>query len=164
MITYSDRSLAETSGAVVAHVGSCGICSTTQDLAAYLRTPDLTTAAKECSKRAFLDNIFDETNEEMDCFVDDLEMTESCARIWLNSAWNTGGERGAFCLAADVADVINSGPPPECKVNECLRCDDGESGDILKRVAGRKRRRIGLLSAIARSCENLYTLDHEPCP
>lgn len=173
MVTYSNRSVAEASGSMVTHVGSCGVCSTTQDLAAYLRTSDLTTAAKECSKRAFLDKVLDETgteqftdaiNEGMDCFVNDLGFTESCARVWLNNAWNTAEECGIPCLAADVGDFDNNGPPPECKLNECLRCDEEESGSVFKRVAGRTRRRSGLLSAIARPCEDLHLVDHEPCP
>jgi len=36
MITFPARSEAEKSGAVVTHEGSCGLCSTTQDLAIYL--------------------------------------------------------------------------------------------------------------------------------
>jgi len=173
MITYPNRSLADSSGAMITHVGPCGVCSTTQDLAAYLRSQDLTTAAKECSKRAFLDELLDETgsdrfgdavDEGMDCFINDLGMTESCARIWLHNAWNTGKECGVPCLAADVADFQNNGPSPECKLNQCLRCDEEESGDIFKRVAGRTRRRSGLLSAIARPCEDLHIVDHVPCP
>lgn len=173
MITYSNRSIAEDSGAMVTHVGSCGVCSTTQDLAVYLRTPDLTTAAKECTKRAFLDELLDatgsekledEANEGMDCFVKELGMTESCARIWLDNARNTGQECGVPCVAADVADFNNNGPPPECKLNECLRCDEDNSGDVFKQVAGRTRRRSGLLSAIARPCQDLRLVDHNPCP
>lgn len=36
MVSYPSRSSAEAAGAVVTHEGSCGLCSTTQDLALYL--------------------------------------------------------------------------------------------------------------------------------
>jgi hypothetical protein len=36
MVTFATRAEAEKSGAVVTHEGSCGLCSTTQDLAIYL--------------------------------------------------------------------------------------------------------------------------------
>jgi hypothetical protein len=36
LITYSSRAEAETAGDTVTHLGSCGLCSTTQDLAIYL--------------------------------------------------------------------------------------------------------------------------------
>ena len=40
--SYPSREQAETAGAFVTHAGACGACSTTQDLASYLRSPDLT--------------------------------------------------------------------------------------------------------------------------
>ena len=36
MVTYANRLEALENGAVVTHTGSCGVCSTTQDLALYL--------------------------------------------------------------------------------------------------------------------------------
>jgi hypothetical protein len=36
LVTYSSRKEAEMDGATVTHDGSCGLCSTTQDLAIYL--------------------------------------------------------------------------------------------------------------------------------
>lgn len=36
MVTFASRAAAESAGAVVTHLGSCGLCSTTQDLAIYL--------------------------------------------------------------------------------------------------------------------------------
>jgi hypothetical protein len=36
MITYANRQEAQRDGAVLTHAGSCGVCSTTQDLALYL--------------------------------------------------------------------------------------------------------------------------------
>ena len=36
MITYASRQDAHRDGAVLTHAGSCGVCSTTQDLALYL--------------------------------------------------------------------------------------------------------------------------------
>lgn len=43
--TFASRGDAELAGGVITHAGSCGLCSTTQDLAVYL-TEDFTQAGK----------------------------------------------------------------------------------------------------------------------
>lgn len=59
-------------------------------------------------------------------------------------------------------DGANNGPPPQCKLANCLLCDERMSGPIFQTVAARSRRRSGLLSRIVRDCENLLIVDHEP--
>lgn len=63
-----------------------------------------------------------------------------------------------------VGDGLNNGPPPECKIANCLLCDERMSGPYFQTVAARSRRRSGLLSKIARSCDIILIVDHQhPC-
>lgn len=59
-------------------------------------------------------------------------------------------------------DGANNGPPPECKIANCLLCDEQMSGPIFQTEAARSRRRSGLLSKIARPCEVILIVDHQP--
>lgn len=54
MTTYADADEAKTDSAYVTHQGSCGLCSTSQDLAAYLAHTDLTAAGKKCGIEALV--------------------------------------------------------------------------------------------------------------
>ena len=48
---------------------------------------------------------------------------------------------------------FNNGPPPTCKIADCLNCDETMSGPGFQTVAARSRRR---------SCDNLLIVNHEP--
>mmetsp|Transcript_21166 Transcript_21166/g.45723 ORF Transcript_21166/g.45723 Transcript_21166/m.45723 type:complete len:355 (-) Transcript_21166:566-1630(-) len=159
MISYENKEAAEADGAVITHVGPCGACSTTQDLAVYLTEPDLLLASKECVKRSILNQ-----DEGKTCFQD-LGFTDACAAIWLANGENTGQRCALPCAAAEIQDYNNNGPAPECALNGCLECDEKYSGPKFKRYAGRTRRRSGILSTIARPCEDVVFIDHDyACP
>ena len=49
MISYENEIAAILAGDFVTHTGSCGLCSSKQDLAAYLAHPDLTWPGKKCA-------------------------------------------------------------------------------------------------------------------
>ena len=49
MISYENAEAAVSDGAVVSHTGTCGLCSTAQDLATYMSIPDMTRAGKICA-------------------------------------------------------------------------------------------------------------------
>ena len=53
-ITYDNRTEAEKDGSFITHEGRCGLCSTAQDLAAYISLPDMTTDGKTCATKALL--------------------------------------------------------------------------------------------------------------
>ena len=158
--TYKTWQEAEQNGAFVTHVGACGVCSTMQDLAAYVASTDLTTQGEVCAKQGTIS--FDLGKK---CY-EDLGMTESCAKLWSYNAWNTATNCIKSCvLTAGVTDEPNNGPPPHCELNECLQCDEEKSGPIFKKIGGRTRRRSGLLSAIVRPCNQVVSqLVQEPCP
>lgn len=154
--SYSSWEAAESAGAFVTHAGACGACSTTQDLAAYLNSPDLTTEGSFCAKQSILD--FDLGKS---CYLE-LGMTDSCANIWVYNSLNTAEKCLKRC--AKTKSQPNNGPPPECTLNDCLQCDEDVSGPNFKHFAARTRRRSGLLSAIARPCNALIPITQGSCP
>ena len=158
LVTYASFAEAEAADGFVTHTGHCGVCSTMQDLAAYLKSVDLTTEGKFCAKKGLFS-----LEIGQDCYKN-LGMTEDCAQIWAYNSWNTATKCFADCVLEGTTDVPNNGPAPECKLNDCLQCDEDESGQIFQKYAGRTRRRSGLLSAIARPCDELVLIDQYPCP
>jgi len=160
MVSYPNEEAALSDGAIITHLGSCGACSTTQDLAAYLTTSDLTTASKECIKRSILNQ-----DEGIKCLENDIGFTNACANIWLYNGENTGQKCTLPCAAAEIQNYAHNGPSPECPLNGCLACAEEQSGPIFRRFAGRTRQRSGLLTTIARPCEDTAMIDHEyACP
>jgi hypothetical protein len=158
LLTYASMEDAEVAGGFVTHTGHCGVCSTIQDLAAYVKSVDLTTQGKFCAKQGILS-----LEAGRKCYLN-LGMTEDCADIWADNSWNTATECFADCILEGTTDSPNNGPAPECKLKDCLQCDEDKSGPVFRQFAGRTRRRSGLLSAIARPCDQLVVLDQDPCP
>lgn len=159
MVTYETVVAAEEAGGAVTHLGNCGACSTTQDLAVYLRHSDLTSLANGCGRSGLVKSYED----GLKCFLN-LGFTYPCAKIWMDNTRNTAQECGRTCFMSDVFNRELNGPPPKCELNECLQCDEEKSGAAFQRFAGRTRRGSGILSAIARSCDDIVHLKHEACP
>ena len=157
LVTYPSWQDAEAAGGFVTHAGHCGVCSTMQDLAVYLQNPDLTTLGKFCGKQVALG-----WDHGIKCYRE-LGMTEDCALIWATNSWNTAKECWKKCVHS-APNKQNYGPPPFCKLNDCLHCDEEKSGPIFKRIGGRTRRRSGLLSAIVRPCDQLLNITQQACP
>lgn len=155
MVTYSSRQAAQNDGAFVTHEGSCGLCSTTVDLALYL-TQDFTDAGKKCATKG----LFNES-EGLNCYIA-LGLTYECAKIWNYDGIYDGKVCGATC--STTLNQPNNGPPPACEINACLECDEENAGPIFTKFAGRTRRRSGLLSEIIRPCSDIAkSIYHNPC-
>eukprot|EP00808_Paulinella_micropora_P016830 g34307.t1 len=156
--TFSSADAAQAAGAVVTHIGACGVCSTAQDFALYTGFEfDLTREGKNCAVKALLGK----ADKALKCFLD-LGFTEPCARIWTYNAIYTADVCKTECL--ENIDEPNNGSPPECTLNECLQCDEDKSGPIFMPFAGRTRRRSGLRTEEARPCEHVARLVHQACP
>lgn len=156
MITYANRQEAQRDGAVLTHAGSCGVCSTTQDLALYL-TEDFTTAGKICATKG----LFNE-QKGLECYMD-IGLSLECAKIWNYDGIYDGRACGKTCMGSLTAP--NNGPPPACELNECLQCDEDKAGPIFSSIGGRTRRRSGLESEIIRPCDTVARIfEHNPCP
>jgi len=156
METFPNTTAAEAANFTVTHIGKCGLCSTTQDLAVYMNIFDMTTVGKKCAIKSIVN-----TNWGINCFKD-LGMTTPCARIWTYDAIWDSKKCGWICTK-ELLKPFN-GPPPFCEINDCLQCDEDEAGPIFKEFGGRTRRRSGLASAITRPCDTVAQIDHVICP
>jgi len=154
--TYASQLLAQAAGGIVTHYGACGVCSQTQDLAAYLRAVDLTTSGKRCSLQGMLS--FD---LGVDCYKE-LGFTDTCSEMWIYNGYNTRDSCLWTCLANYFSENNDDGP--QCQLNECLKCDEIHSGPVFKHFAARTRRRSGMLSAIVRPCDALHLITHAAFP
>ena len=157
--TYASQEEAEAAGGVVTHLGHCGVCSTLQDLAVYMQNPTLATEGKFCGAKNTI------SIEGGAACYRNLGMTESCAKVWAESEFNTFKQCFKECFLEDIAqDQPNNGPFPECKLNDCLQCDADKTAKTLAMIAGRTMRRSGLLSPVARKCEEIAFIEHQRCP
>lgn len=154
MKTFETREAAEAANVSVTHLGSCGLCSTTQDLAVYLRE-DFTTAGKKCASKGLLDEA-----KGLACYMD-IGLTLECAKIWNYDGIYDGKVCATTCMT--TLNDPNNGPPPACALNPCLQCDEDKAGPIFTAFAGRTRRRSGLLSEIVRNCSSIANISHDPC-
>lgn len=154
MVTYASEAEALVDGAVLTHAGSCGLCSTAQDLSIYL-IEDFTAAGKKCASIG----LFNEA-KGLECYMN-LGLTKECAKIWNYDGIYDGQACGVICTK-ELKDP-NNGPAPACTLNDCLQCDEQKAGPIFTSYAGRSRRRSGLLSEIIRDCSSIAHIDHTPC-
>ena len=144
--TYASAAAAAAAGAVVTHMGACGVCSNAQDLAVYLSLFDMAAPGKKCGEKGLVS-----TSWGVSCWRD-LGMTEACAKIWVYDAIHDVSECGLTC-AKHLNTPYNL--PPDCRLNSCLQCDEDRAGPNFKTFAGRTRRRSGLASAIQRPCSSV---------
>ena len=85
-----------------------------------------------------------------------LGFTEPCAQIWYFNTLHTR-ER---CLAPCVAALDEPYHLPDGSLNECILCDEVQSGPVFKAVAGRTRRNSGVASALCRPCREVRPIVH----
>lgn len=117
---------------------------------------DFTSAGKKCATKGLLN----ETDGYL-CYQS-LGLTPECAKIWNYDGIYDGKACAADCLG--YVNAPNNGPPPECALNNCLKCDEEKAGPIFSAFAGRTRRRSGLLSEIIRECDSIArNITHNPC-
>merc|ERR1711862_708395 len=76
MITYATEHAARADGAFITHNRACGLCSSAQDLAAYLQYTDMVTHGRRC---AILANISKKLG--LKCYLE-LGYSVPCATIW----------------------------------------------------------------------------------
>ncbi|CAB9528822.1 expressed unknown protein [Seminavis robusta] len=157
--SFETRDEAEQAGFTVTHMGACGTCSSTTDLAIYIETPDLQGPGAECGYISLSNK-----TAALECYKD-IGFTKSCAATWL---YDTTTNTRENCLSSCLKYF---GDPPnlnesQCPLNECILCNEEISGPLFKKYAGRTRRGSGLLSYIVRNCSELtYDVSPlDPCP
>jgi len=132
------------------HTGPCGLCSTLQDLSAYMQYKDMTSPVRKCGFKGFVSQKW-----AMKC-LSNLGLTEPCAKIWFYNTRNTRKE----CLGTCLRNVNAPYNKPDGSLNDCLQCDEDKSGPVFKKVAARTRRDSGLESAIKRPPESISHVNH----
>ncbi|TVQ89242.1 MAG: hypothetical protein EA397_15835 [Deltaproteobacteria bacterium] len=150
--TYDSTQQARRDGGRPTHFGTCGLCSTLVDLAVYADTPDLTEPVRTCG----LDHLTGPAQAHVACLTD-LGFTEPCAWIWYYNTLHTR----RHCAAPCFASLDHPYHLPDGELNECLRCDEVESGPVFKAIAGRTRRNTGLPSSMCRPCDEVRPLIHD---
>lgn len=151
LTTFADDAAADAAGAVVTHGGGCGLCSSLEDLAAYVANPDLTEPVRQCGIEA----AFGGSDDHRAC-LEALGFTAPCAEIWRFNTLNTQAECLDVCLA--LLDAPHH--EPDGTLNACIACDEAQSGPVFKAVAGRTRRNSGLPSALCRPCDTVTPVEH----
>lgn len=150
--TFDSVAAAEAAGATVTHYGACGLCSSLADLAVYMRYPDLTEPVRSCG----IEGVLNGEEANMTC-LRNLGFEEPCAQIWYYNTVNTRTHCMAICMTLMEAPYNT----PDGRLNECLQCDEDNSGPVFKAVAGRTRRNSGLPTAICRPCDGVAPIVHE---
>lgn len=146
--TFDGVAAATAVRAKVTHADACGVCSSLKNLAVYMRHPDLTDPVRQCG--------FEADKAASIACLQALGFELQCAQIWYYNTQHTRAKCLAVCLAALDAPYHN----PDGTLNDCLVCDEVESGPVFKAVAGRTRRNTGLPSSMCRPCSEVVPLVH----
>ena len=161
--TYGFPDTALEEGAIITHRQHCGTCSSLQDLAVYISTPDLTDPARSCARKGSL-------HETADC-MEAIGFTRACAETWAYNAHRTREICARTCrktygLIPLLTGRMDQTPNnlPDGSLNACLLCDETYSGPGFQFAAGRTRRGSGIQSAIQRPQHELYRVDHSRLP
>ncbi len=149
--TFSTKEQALSNNYIITHQGACGACSTLYDLVAYLKQ-NLTGPVRKCGAFTFLS-----MKLSLDCLLG-LGFTQSCAEIWYYNTVNTKAKCLNVCLLSWMTNepyVKENG-----QLNDCLQCDEDQSGPVFKYYSGRTRRNSGIRSEIDRPADEIYKINH----
>ena len=151
MKNFESKELAENENFIVTHQGKCGACSNLQDLSVYL-SGDLTTPVRKCGIVGKISIYL-----SLKC-LQGLGFTEQCSQIWQFNAHNTSKK----CFWVCIISWIKNEPftKPDGTLNDCIQCDEDESGPVFKYFSGRSRRNSGIHSEIERNKSDIYNLTH----
>jgi hypothetical protein len=153
LVTYPSQDAASAAGAKVTHFGHCGVCSTLANLAVYMRNTDLTAPVRTCGLQPAS---ADGGDADVAC-LQQLGFDLPCAQIW---AYDTANTRSA-CLSICLANITAPYNEPDGAINDCLECDEVQSGPVFQAIAGRTRRNSGVPNAICRPCSEVQPLVHQ---
>eukprot|EP01129_Flabellula_baltica_P002557 TRINITY_DN1236_c0_g1_i1.p1 TRINITY_DN1236_c0_g1~~TRINITY_DN1236_c0_g1_i1.p1 ORF type:complete len:248 (-),score=32.97 TRINITY_DN1236_c0_g1_i1:38-781(-) len=153
LVNYPSVEKAKEDRAFVTHKTACGTCSSLQDLSVYMKYEDLTSPVRKCALEGFISQ-----HLAMNCLMD-IGFSKPCALVWLANTQCTSHKCRGICLW-DIFEPYND-PQNNCKLNDCLQCDEDSCGPMFKRFSGRTRRNSGLYSAIWRPPNTIYNITHD---
>ena len=149
MQTFDSEAAALKTNYIITHQGRCGACSNLKDLAVYLKM-NLTGPVRSCGARTISPLV-------RRCLYG-LGFTSTCVDIWEDNIYNTRANCWWTCMKSWAkGEPFNK---PDGSLNDCLQCDEDQSGPIFKYFSGRTRRNSGIESAIHRPNRQVYHMDH----
>ena len=154
LATFGAAAAARSAGFAITHQGACGTCSTLQDLAVYVETPDLTAPVRSCGMSV-------EASTSLAC-LQKLGFSLACAKTWQYNIQNTR----LYCFRICMLSWLQGEAPTrqDGRLNECLQCDEDRSGPVFKATAGRTRRNSGIRSSIPRPEDEIAPVVHDYVP
>jgi hypothetical protein len=152
--TFATPEAARGAGFAVTHTGTCGTCSTLQDLAVYLEKPDLTEPVRACG-------ISLDASGSLTC-LEHIGFSTACAQTWLFNLENTRRQCFEVCVLSWIKG--EAATQRDGRLNACLQCDEDRSGPVFKATAGRTRRNSGIHSSIPRPNDQIAPIVHDYVP
>ena len=149
--TFKTLEELEAAGGNITHSGACGVCSSLGTLALLIEFPDQTEPVRQCGMMGLTGDI-----EKVTQCLQELGYERPCAQINAYNTFNTRELCGSICMPLLNAPYQN----PDGTLNACLQCDEDQSGDIFRAVAGRARRNSGVAAELCRPCELMTHIIH----
>lgn len=151
LYTYDSMEALTQDGAQVTHSGACGHCSSLQSLAVYIKEGDLAGPVRSCTSKGIIES----EEKTMNCLMD-IGFDRLCAKVWYYNTKNTT----SACILKCIDDFTSVYHEPDGSLNDCIQCDEDESGPVFKATSGRTRRNSGLPTALCRPCTSVSRIKH----
>jgi hypothetical protein len=135
----------------VTHTGACGHCSSLQSLAVHIKEGDLAGPVRSCTSKGIIQS----EEKTMECLMD-IGFDRLCAKVWYYNTKNTT----SACILKCLDDFTSVYHEPDGSLNDCIQCDEDESGPVFKATSGRTRRNSGLPTALCRPCTSVSRITH----
>lgn len=157
-VTYDSKEEAVLANMTVAHCGACGVCSNPHDIRTYVDTrKTVAILAKQCGSTAVLGTY----QELTDCLMGKIGFTLGCTECWSDNLINTAEYCLFTCLKTTLTGLAATnnviGLGKTVWLNQCIFCDEKQSGPEFVQCSGVARRRLGIVSEIERDPAELCT-------
>lgn len=161
VLTYESTSAAEAAGAVVTHMGACGVCSDAYNLWARMASiDDFETDTLICGVSYLLNQDRATRFDRLVRCAQDAGLGPQCALLWAHYGATLVSACASDCNAGTVADT--NGPPPQCALSPCPACPQRWSQNFLT-LGGRRLEGSGMSDGTAKACSRFTRVEHDPC-
>ena len=162
VLNYDSAGAAQGAGAVVTHVGPCGVCSDAHDLWARMASiDDFEVDTLLCGASYFLnpdkDNRFDDL---VACAMEEAGLGLQCALLWAHYGATLLNQCSSECNAGTTE--ATNGPAPECALADCPACPSSWNANFWS-LGGRTLEGSGISEGTAKSCSSFVRIEHDPC-
>jgi hypothetical protein len=161
VLTYDSPEAAELAGAVVTHVGACGVCSDAANLWGRMASiDDFETDTLICGVTYLLNQDKEKRfGELVECAME-AGLAPQCALLWGHYGATLLVQCSSACNTGTTANT--NGPAPECELAECPACPKAWDGNM-RLLSGRSIEGSGLSDGTAKSCSRFFQIDNDPC-